>query len=154
MPESVVVKLKLEIEKIDRLLESFADLFQRARSGVPNLVETAALALIVQSFYTGLERIFLFIADGIDGHQPVGARWHQELLDQMGGKTPKRGPVVSPALVERLDPYLDFRHFSRHGYSYDLDWEKMVDLVVELEEIWSRGQQELAVFIRGLETTE
>ncbi|MGK7954751.1 MAG: hypothetical protein AB4063_05755 [Crocosphaera sp.] len=41
-----------------------------------------AIALCLQSFYTGVERIFQFIARFIDYLEPTGANWHQQLLEQ------------------------------------------------------------------------
>jgi hypothetical protein len=35
-----------------------------------------------------------------------------------------------------MEDYLSFRHFIRHSYSSELEWNQMELLVNELEEIW------------------
>ena len=39
----------------------------------------AAIALNMQSYYTGAERIFYEIAKEIDGDVPTGADWHRQV---------------------------------------------------------------------------
>jgi len=78
--EKLVSQVKFEIGQIDHLLEVYVDLLGRAQHKTPDLVETAAIASILHSFYNGLENIFLAIAKGIDGDVPKGNRWHRNLL--------------------------------------------------------------------------
>ncbi|MCP4659647.1 MAG: hypothetical protein GY856_29950 [bacterium] len=148
--ESVVNKIALEIEQIDRHLGAYDELLTKVLRERPNLVEMTALAAILQSFYTGIERIFTHIAEGIDGELPVGERWHRNLLDRMGIATLRREAVLSAALFEKFDEYLDFRHFYRHAYSYVLEWEKLEELVVPLLEVWDQTKRELRAFVEGL----
>ena len=42
-----------------------------------------SVTLNLHDFYNGLERLFEFIAENIDGIKLSGNRWHQELLRQM-----------------------------------------------------------------------
>ena len=76
-----------------------------------------SVALNLHDFYTGLERIFSYIASVIDESIPAGREWHRELLQQMGIQlTRVRPPVLSQASIKALEEYMGFRHVVRHVY--------------------------------------
>ncbi|MFQ5674752.1 MAG: hypothetical protein ACE5G1_02560 [bacterium] len=58
MIEKVISQIEFEIGQIDQLLESYAELFERAKSDIPNMVDITALGSVLHSFYNGLENIF------------------------------------------------------------------------------------------------
>lgn len=121
MVEKVVSQIKFEIEQIDHLLASYADLLERTREQEPDLIETTAAASVLHSFYNGLENIFLVIAKGIDADVPTSAQWHRVLLTRMTEPTSSRKPVLMTETAHRLASYLGFRHFYRHSYSFFLE---------------------------------
>jgi len=104
---------------------------------------------MLHSFYGGVENIFKRIADELDGQSPHGGAWHRELLDLMARQGKARPAVISEALVERLDGYLDFRHFFRHTYVFILRWDRMKPLVRGCEETLKLLEQELDRFFAG-----
>jgi HepT-like protein len=57
--------------------------------------------------------------------------------------------VISKGMVERLDAYLDFRHFFRHAYLFTLRWERMKALALDSEETLRQLEAELDSFLRG-----
>lgn len=125
MAKKVFAQIRFEIGLIDGLLAAYDDLLQRVQQGAPNLIEIAALASILHSFYNGLENIFMRVAKKIDQHVPTGEHWHRDLLQQMACSSERRSQVVSAETSEILREYLLSRHFFRHGYSSRLDWNKM-----------------------------
>ncbi len=68
-------ELRIVAAEVERLLEKV----ERSQ----DLDYLGAIAMNLQSFYTGAERIFLLIARGIDLSIPTGDRWHQLLMEQM-----------------------------------------------------------------------
>ncbi|MHA1294033.1 MAG: hypothetical protein ACTSQJ_15380 [Promethearchaeota archaeon] len=92
--------------------------------------------MFLHSFYNGPENIFKLIAKKLDEKIQTGERWHIELLNQMAKSTKNRQQIVlTNKMYEDLKKYLGFRHFSRHAYSFDLNWELMKDLIYRIEEI-------------------
>jgi hypothetical protein len=150
LAEKVVSQVTFEIGQIDQLLVVYADLWERAQQGTPDLVEMTAMASVLHSFYNGLENIFLSIAKGLDQEVPTGATGHRDLLRQMTQETGTRGRVLSAELAGKLIDYLGFRHFYRHSYSFFLKWEELEKLVTILPEIWSQAKQELNQFLQSL----
>lgn len=87
--------IERELEEIGALLVRSEGLLQIAEDGEPSFERLAALSQILNSFYTGLERIFERIAGHIDHVVPEGQRWHAELLVQIGHSTSDRPAVIS-----------------------------------------------------------
>jgi hypothetical protein len=67
----------------------------------------SGLALYVQNFYTGVERVFALIAKQIDGVTPSSADWHIQLLGQLLVPVPNIRPaVISQDTYEQLNRHL------------------------------------------------
>ena len=106
-----------------------------------------AAALNLHGFYAGLERVFLIVAERIDGSVPSGAAWHQELLRQMAVDLPYIRPaVISEQLAAELDRYRGFRHVVRNAYAYVLDARRVGELVEGLPSALARLRAELITF--------
>ena len=67
----------------------------------------------------------------------------------MGVQTVARPPVLSTGLHDDLLVYLQFRHVFRQAYSFDLQWEKMVPLVLECDETLGKLEHELDKFLQA-----
>jgi hypothetical protein len=150
LAEKVASQITFEIEQLDQLLVAYADLWERAQQGTPDLVEVTAMASVLHSFYNGLENIFLSITKGLDQEVPAGAQWHRDLLVQMTHETVNRSSVISAELAQKLADYLGFRHFYRHSYSFFLEWGELEKLVTPLPEVWDQAKKELSEFLDSL----
>ena len=94
------------------------------------------------------ENIFEIIAKNIDGNVPNGNKSHQELLHQMASKNSIRNEILSEALYFKLREYATFRHFYRHAYSFQLNWEKMQPLVENINVVWNEVKLSLENFVK------
>ena len=147
--DRALAHIERELQQIENLFIAYHELLGKASTSELNLVELTALAGVLHSFYNGVENVFQTVAKRVDKQMPSGADWHRELLHQMACKTDDRLPIVSPETLDRLEPYLGFRHFVRHAYSFWLDWEKMEDLVLELGEVWTAFQQDIKMWLNS-----
>jgi hypothetical protein len=157
LPDSriVIEQINVEFELIDRLFKTYGTLLQRAvEDDSIDVIEATALASVVHSFYNGLENVFTIIGKRFDHTMPTGEQWHRSLLFQMGKPTPFRRSVLSDNTIVALGVYLAFRHFYRHSYSYFVDWNKLRELVISMDLLWSQVKSEIQTFIYTLETEE
>jgi len=146
LPEKTKLKIQLEIEQIDKLIETYSDLLQKCVQSEPDKIEIAALGSVLHSFYNGLENIFSVIAKEVDETLPQGFSWHKELLIQISNKTLTRNAVLPEATREKLANYLAFRHFYRHSYSFFLDWNELKPLICDLNSVWKEVRESLDKF--------
>ena len=114
----------------------------------PSFERIAALSAVLNSFYTGLERIFERIAKEVDTRKPEGERWHIELLNQVARQIESRSAVISEDSRQRLRDYLAFRHRSRHAYAHYLVWDGMAQLVAGASQTWNIVHSEILQFVR------
>ncbi len=150
--ENVIEDVEVEIKRIEKLTADYKPLLKRVKVQEPDIVELGSLAMLLHSFYNGLENIFTRIARKVDEELPRGEGWHRELLRQMATETERRNLVVlSESACQDLEEYLGFRHFSRHAYAFDLDWELMKDLVERLPAVKQRVLGEIRSFITKLD---
>jgi len=82
LDNAVIQKIQFEIEQIDELLDSTNPLFDLCKIREPDFVENCGIALILQSFYNGIEKIVLLIIKNKDSSLPNGNKWHKELFDE------------------------------------------------------------------------
>jgi hypothetical protein len=147
LDESIRKKIAFEISQIDEALRNSKTLLDLCKSQEPDFVEKSAAALLLHSFYNGIENILTLVFKNIDKELPNGIKWHKELLDRAFEKTNNRKYIFREEIKETLNDYLEFRHFIRHNYSFQIKWEKMEDLVNGLESIWAITKDDLKIFI-------
>lgn len=148
--ELCIKEIETEIDLIDELLSSHNILLEKTKSASLSRIEISATATVLHSFYNGIENIFLRIANRLDNKIPSSEFWHKELLEQMKEKYPEREPVISYNLCEKLKLYLGFRHFFRHSYAFQFNWEKLNELVMELVDTYNQFKEEIGRFKKRL----
>lgn len=152
MKRSELLALKAEIESDLNDLATVVREIRETAAALPSQEEPshrdkAALGAFVHSFYNGVENVLKRLAQEVDRSVPGGEGWHQALLRRM--TTAVSG--VRPAVLRRemaasLEPYLGFRHFFRHSYTFELDWEKLRPLVERVEEVFEGFKGDVEAF--------
>jgi hypothetical protein len=78
--------------------------------------------------------------------------WHNDLLLQM--QNPVNGirdNFISEDLAVYLKEYLRFRHLFRHIYGFELKWERIKQLCIGLDAVFSSLKKEMIRFFAELE---
>lgn len=97
---------------------------------------TFALALLLQNYYTGAERIFRRIAGNLGGIPPTSSRWHSELLDDMALELPAIRPaVIARSTADALSRLLGLRHALRNLYAWTLRRSELDTHLAELDSV-------------------
>ncbi len=143
MDNLVKEQIEFKMNDIDKLFLEYDLIFRKIESGKPDLFDMTILGSVLHSFYNGLENIFEIIAKNIDNSVPTGNKSHQELLHQMASENGIRDKIIDEELFLKLKEYATFRHFYRHAYSFQLNWEKMNPLVHNVHSIWKEVKQNL-----------
>ena len=148
MDKIVIQKIEYKLDEIDKLFLEYDLIFQKIKEMEPDLFDMTILGSVLHSFYNGLESIFEIIAKNIDNSVPTGNKSHQELLHQMASENNVRNEILNEELYIKLREYATFRHFYRHAYSFQLNWEKMKPLVDNIFGVWNSTKCELQKFIK------
>jgi len=144
MNNETILKIEFEISQIDTLLHETESLLKLAHNKTPDMIETAAMGLLLQSFYNGIENIMKFIIKEKYEKLPSGIKWHKELLDLCFNE---QNRLFEEEIKNILDDYLSFRHFIRNTYSYKLKWERMEYLILEIDKNWNNIKTQIIKFI-------
>lgn len=147
MDNLIKEQIRFKINDIDKLFSEYDLIFKKIEMQTPDLFDMTILGSVLHSFYNGLENIFEIIAKNIDGIIPNGNKSHQELLHQMASENSKRNEILNEELYLKLREYATFRHFYRHAYSFQLNWEKMNPLIDNLQKVWNEVKLNLENFI-------
>ncbi len=151
-PEEVMmIRLRKEVEAELSGLERL----RKEHAGVPIGSEDGymmrARASILHDFYGGIERIFVRIAQELNGGVPVSEHWHRQLLLDMSLELESVRPaVISRELHDLLVPFLGFRHLFRNVYGFVMERERLDRLDARFDEAFLRLQEELRRFLDWL----
>jgi hypothetical protein len=150
----LAARLKRELTQIDKaVLAAVSQAEKAAATGDSDYLQAAALSL--QNFYTGVERIFEEIAKQVDASLPFGASSHRELLDQMGLELSAMRPAVLQAVtLEELNEYRGFRHVAIHRYGFELQPNRIRDLVEALPVCYGYFSADIQTFCNFLLTLD
>ena len=149
MDNATTQKILFEIEQIDELIGSSSPLFNLCKIREPDFVEKCGIALILHSFYNGIENITSLIIKASDSVLPNGIKWHKELFAKAFEKTENRYQIFREELRVPLNDYLQFRHFVRHSYDFQLKWEKMKNMLFDMNMIWENTKEDINTFIKN-----
>ena len=106
---------------------------------------------ILHDFYNGIERVFVRIAEELNGGVPQGDQWHRQLVTDMSIVIPGvRPPVIDAALADALGEFLRFRHVFRNVYGFVLDPERMRPLEERLPVVLATFRTQIQVFLTWL----
>lgn len=149
MDENIKKKILFEITQINEAMDSTKPLRDLCKIKAPDIIEKSAVALLLQSFYNGIENILIIIVKHFDKKLPNSSKWHKELLEMSFEKLQEHGPIFQKELKVTLTDYMTMRHFIRHTYGFKLDWEQMKELTNEIDSVWVMVKEDLNKFIEN-----
>jgi hypothetical protein len=143
-------QIAVERMQLSRLTQTYLSLIEKCKQAPPEFVEISALSAFLHAFYTGIENIFKRVVVELGESLPEGEFWHQKLLELMTIPTSHRPALISEEFRGKLRNYLDFRHVFRHAYTFDLQWPKMKELVMECPKTLHQLEDDLDKFLAAL----
>ena len=122
-------RIEAELENIERVV---AELPGNDSLTKLSSLELAGVAALIHNFYNGIENILKQLVISRGEEVPCNSSWHRDLVNIATSKN-----MISEQTAEELRRYLAFRHFFSHGYSFDLDKERIIPLVRDIERIFA-----------------
>jgi hypothetical protein len=149
----LIARLMQELTNLDRTVNRAISQLQKARDTQDEDFYDA-VALNLQKFYMGVERLSVEIAREIDQYVPSGSNWHKQILQQMSlAHDPIRPAVLSMQTYEMLDvDYRGFRHIATHLYAFELKADRIEALVEHLPRCHESLKQDILTFCQYLGT--
>lgn len=144
-----------------RLRESLVDLEESVNRAL-NLGKKAAetnddgywdgVAFNLDSFYSGVERIFRDIALTVDGSVPETVEWHRDLLYQISAEVGGRPAVITRDTRRCLENLREFRHMVREKFAFNIRPARLQELIDLLPDCYDAVHLDLSTFATFLET--
>jgi hypothetical protein len=132
------MKISAEYENIDQLIKELPCI---EKLPYVTFLELAGVATLLHNFYNCIENILKLCLKEISIPLPEGGSWHKDLL-----RLAESNGIISSETVLLLGEYLAFRHFFSHAYALDLYADKLEPLVVNIADVYSVIQNDLASF--------
>jgi hypothetical protein len=142
-------KIENEINRINKLFNNATPLLNLCKTKEPDFIESSAAALLLHSFYNGLESITLLIFKNIEETIPNDSQWHKTLFEKTFDQTDKRTAIFRNECKEQLSEYLSFRHYIRHSYASEIDWKRLKPLINNAEELWKIIEKDIEQFMKN-----
>jgi hypothetical protein len=142
LDNSAKAKIKYELSRIDKLLNTSSPLINLCKLKEPDYIEMTAMAQILHSFYNGIESVIVLIFKNFNEKLPNDYKWHKTLLEISFGQNTRNYKIFRDENKIILNKYLNFRHFIRHSYSSELKWNDMEQLVHNIEEAWKQIKED------------
>ncbi len=124
-------ELKDELAKLNNLIEETVKLSKVTKNGGRfGFIDIRTKSSIAHDFYTGIEHVFKKIAVEINGGVPNGEDWHKRLLYQMSVEVKGiRSAVITDETYKMLYKLLGFRHLVRNIYGFELEKERVDEII-------------------------
>ena len=118
----------------------------KTRANMKDIIEMTAAAQVLHSFYNGVESIIILFFKHMNENFPNNSRWHKTVFEMAFGINSRNIKIIRDDVKIMLEKYLLFRHFIRHSYSSELDWNEMEPLIREIKNIWEIIKTDFKVF--------
>ena len=128
MDKNALTVLQTEIQGQMNLIDKiFAKLEERAiglTSEQPAIMESVAYQ--IHNLYNAVEDLLKIVAAHFENQITDTARWHSALLQRMTQDIPGIRPrLLSESSYLNLNNMRGFRHFFRHAYGVNIDYEQL-----------------------------
>ena len=83
------------------------------------------------------------------GPYPQGDTWHLELFERFCEPAQPPIPLLfDKELESAIDPFRRFRHVVHHGYSFQLDWDRMHEGMQKVRSVFERFRAPVEAYLQ------
>jgi hypothetical protein len=149
LDENAKIKIEHEISRLEKSLRAVKPLLDLCKIKNPDIIEMTAAAQVLHSFYNGVESVIVLFFKYLNEELPNDFKWHKKLFEMAFGTNSRSVKIINDSIKNKLEKYLLFRHFIRHSYGSELDWNEMGPLVKEMEDIWEIIKTDFEEFVKN-----
>lgn len=150
-PEELREEAGIEVELLENIMRELDSLRSDVGTREPSVREKTAAAAFMAQFYGGVENILKRISRFHAVPIPTGDTWHVDLFKRFC--KPSQDPLPAlfdPELAASMAAYRKFRHVVYHGYGFQLDWSRMQEGMVNIENAFLRFKSSLQDYLQTL----
>ncbi len=149
--EDLQEEISIELENIIKTLEELSALQRDTEGREPTIREKTAAAAFLAQFYNGIENILKRISHYHAVPLPAGDTWHIELFKRFCDPPyPPLPSLFDSSLASDMAPYRKFRHVVHHGYGFQLEWERMVEGIDNVDHVYRCFKIKLEGYLNSL----
>ena len=151
-PDELREEISIEFEYLESILAELGSLRNDLTGRAPSVREKTAAGAFLAQFYGGIENILKRICCFYSVPLPRSEIWHIELFQMFSAaaKNPPLPVLFEDELSGKLGPFRKFRHIVYHGYGFQLDWDRMLEGISQIDEVFLRIKNSLNAFLRQL----
>ncbi|MDI6735824.1 MAG: hypothetical protein QME42_06480 [bacterium] len=117
-------EFEAQIEQIDKIYE---EIKEREKGAKRNKARLESLGYKLHNLYCAFEDLFKIVARHFENQIRDISKYHKEMLQRMSlAIEGVRPALISDESYRELNELRAFRHFFRHAYSYELNYEKIM----------------------------
>lgn len=139
-----------EERAIEETLDRLSNVWSNFDPQIKDYSTEPAMDAYLMNFYNGVENILKRISKEYYLAMPKGESWHKELLVLSFNPPEGKVAIFTQGIVERLHSYRNFRHRFVSGYGFQLKGEKMLELIDNIEPLWSDIKKAISDFLDKL----
>ena len=146
-------EIETECADLTRTVHDLTEILTITTGRKPTVYEQAGIALMLASFYNGIENILKRICKYHRVTLPVGEAWHIDLFKRFCEPPLVPLPLLfSKEQEEQWGKYRRFRHVVHHGYAFRLEWSLMMQGVIGSAALFQDFQLRLQSHLQTLES--
>ncbi len=150
----IFARINEELGNISTLMDELEQkqVFIKKESMIDDSFFLRSIGSVLHDFYVAVENTLKIICSEIEEKLPEGSNWHILLLKQASYDIPEIRPaIISKLTLNKLDKYRAFRHIFRNVYGYNLDSDRIKELLVDLPETVSLFTEDVTSFMNLLD---
>jgi hypothetical protein len=151
--QELLEEINTECADLERTVSDLTAIIQVSSDRDLSVYERAGVAMMLASFYNGVENILKRLCKYQHVKLPVGETWHIDLFKRFC--EPSLAPLPLLFSKEQEDAwgkYRRFRHVVHHGYAFRLEWDFMLQGVLQCRALFDDLQDRIKSHLQTLES--
>lgn len=153
-PEELIESIRFEIESLNIIFNDIVHFPNKDKDQINNY-DKSAIALMLSQFYNGLENIFNRTLKFHNVTINKNENFHIEIINSFN-KTifDKYSFTFTSEIQSTITILRRFRHYVFHGYSFNLEWDKLKIAIETLSIFYPKIKLELNILIERINNFE